>query len=247
MKRLAVWMAVACLSAPGTVSAAASPAPESPRAPVRPIVAAARIFRRDLRQFLSVRTLVIVGAGGALAGIAAGHEDPQAIVNDLSGSTWEDASNVGNAWGNGVLAAGLAATLLVAGHAAGDSTMSATGFQLVRAFVYTGALVEGLKVMVDRTRPDGGRYSFPSGHAAIATAMVPVLARGYGPKVGVPAGVLAGLTSIGRLEDRRHYLSDVLFGSALGLSVGLAVSDREPAHEVALALTDHGAALTMRF
>jgi membrane-associated phospholipid phosphatase len=65
--------------------------------------------------------------------------------------------------------------------------------------------------------------------------------------VGVPAGVLAGLTSIGRLEDRRHYLSDVLFGSALGLSVGLAVSERDPGHELSLALTDHGAALTMRF
>lgn len=246
MNRLAVWAAVACLSAPGVVSAEALPA-ESSRAPVRPIVAAARIFRRDLREFLSPRTLVIVGAGGAMAGIAVAHEDPQAIVNDFPGSAWEGASNVGNAWGNGALAAGLAGTLLLAGHATGDSTMFETGFQLARAFVYTGALVEGLKVMVDRTRPDGGKYSFPSGHAAIAATMVPILARGYGLKVGVPAGVLAGLTSIGRLEDRRHYLSDVIFGSALGLSVGLAVSEHDPAHELAFALTDHGAALTMRF
>jgi len=237
---------VACLSAPGVVSAETVPA-ESPRAPVRPIVAAARIFRRDLREFLSPRTLVIVGAGGAMAGIAVAHEDPQTIVHDLSGSTWEGAANVGNAWGDGVLAAGLAGTLLLAGHASGDSTMFETGFQLARAFVYTGALVEGLKVIVDRTRPDGGKYSFPSGHAAIATSIVPILARGYGPRVGVPAGVLAGLTSIGRLEDRRHYLSDVLFGSELGLSVGLAVSEHDPGHELSLALTDHGASLTMRF
>jgi len=237
---------VACLSAPGVVSAETVPA-ESPRAPVRPIVAAARIFRRDLREFLSPRTLVIVGAGGAMAGIAVAHEDPQTIVHDLSGSTWEGAANVGNAWGDGVLAAGLAGTLLLAGHASGDSTMFETGFQLARAFVYTGALVEGLKVIVARTQPDGGKYSFPSGHAAIATSMVPILARGYGPRVGVPVGVLAGLTSIGRLEDRRHYLSDVLFGSALGLSVGLAVSEHDPGHELSLALTDHGASLTMRF
>jgi hypothetical protein len=214
---------------------------------MRPITAAVRVFRRDLRQFCTARTLVILGTGGAMAGIAAAHEDPQAIVHDLSGSTWEDAANVGNAWGNGALAAGLAGSMLLVGQVSRDSTMFGAGFEMARAFVYTGVLVEGLKVMVDRTRPNGGSDSFPSGHAAIATSMVPVLARAYGFKVGVPAGVLAGLTSIGRLEDREHYLSDVLFGSAIGLSVGLAVSDRGPAHDIGVALTEHGAALTMRF
>jgi membrane-associated phospholipid phosphatase len=246
MDRWGVVMVAACLLAP---QAALAQPPELavPRAAERPIAVATRWVRRDLDHFLSRRTLVILGAGGAMAGVAAAHEDPQAIVHDLSGRTWEDASNVGNAWGNGAIAVGLAGTMLIAGHVTGDSTMFVTGFEIARAFVYTGVLVEGLKVMANRTRPDGGKYSFPSGHAAIATSMVPVLARRYGFRVGVPAGVLAGLTSIGRLEDRRHYVSDVLFGSALGLSVGLAVSDRDPAHDVALALTDHGAALTLRF
>jgi len=247
MKRWAVVTMVACLLAPRTVLAATPLEPATARAPERPMVEAARLLRRDLHQFLSRRTLLILGTGGALAGIAAGREDPQAIVDGLSGSTWEGASNVGNAWGNGALVASLTGAMLVAGHISGDSTMFDTGFKMARAFVYTVVLVEGLKVVVNRTRPDGGNYSFPSGHAAFATAMVPILARGYGPRVGVPAGLLAGLTSIGRLEDRRHYLSDVLFGSAIGLSVGLAVSDREPAHEVRLAVIDHGVALTMGF
>ena len=247
MNPIKVWAMVACLAAPATARAAGSSEGEAARAPVRPIMAAARLFRRDLGEFLSARTVMILGAGGAMAGVAAAHEDPQAIVHDLSGSTWEGAANVGNAWGDGALAVGLTSAMLLAGHVTSDSTMFETGFQLARTLVYTGVLVEGLKVAVDRTRPDGGKYSFPSGHAAIATSMVPVLARGYGPRVGVPAGVLAGLTSIGRLEDRKHYVSDVLFGSALGLSVGLAVSERESAHPVDLALMDHGAALTLRF
>jgi len=244
MNRLGVWTVAACLAIPAMARAGE---PEPASGPVRPVVAAARLFRRDLGQFLSARTLVILGAGGAMAGIAAAHEDPQGIVHDLSGGTWEGAANVGNAWGNGALAAGLTGAMLLAGHVVRDSTMFETGFQMARALVYTGVLVEGLKVMVNRTRPDGQPYSFPSGHAAVATAMASVLARGYGPRVGVPAGVLAGLTSIGRLEDREHYLSDVLFGSALGLSVGLAVSAREPAHGVGVALNEHGAALTLRF
>ena len=244
MNRLGVWTVSACLAIAGMARAGE---PEAANGPVRPVVAAARLFRRDLGQFLSARTLVILSAGGAMAGIAAAHEDPQGIVHDLSGGTWEGAANVGNAWGDGALAVGLTSAMLLAGHVTRDSTMFETGFQLARTLVYTGVLVEGLKVMVDRTRPDGGKYSFPSGHAAIATSMVPVLARGYGPSVGVPAGVLAGLTSIGRLEDRKHYLSDVLFGSALGLSVGLAVSARDSPHAVHVALIDGGAALTVRF
>jgi hypothetical protein len=247
MNSIKMWTMVACLVIPAAARAAGPSEPDPARAPARPIVAAARLFRRDLGRFLSTRTAVILGTGGAMAGIAAAHEDPQGIVHDLSGSTWEGAANVGNAWGDGALAAGLTGAMLLAGQVTSDSTMSETGFQMARALVYTGVLVEGLKVAVNRTRPDGTPYSFPSGHAAIATAMVPVLARGYGPRVGVPAGVLAGLTSIGRLEDRKHYLSDVLFGSALGLSVGLAVSERESAHPVDLALIDHGAALTLRF
>jgi hypothetical protein len=35
--------------------------------------------------------------------------------------------------------------------------------------------------------------------------------------------VVAGLgAGMGRMEDRRHYLSDVIFGAALGLTVGAA-------------------------
>lgn len=237
---------VACFGAP-RLALAAEPAASAARVPERPIAAAARVFRSDLHQFLSRRTLIVLASGGALAGIAVAHEDPESIVHGLSGSAWEDASNVGNTWGNGAFAAGLTGAMLLAGHVAGDSTMSGTGFEMARALVYTGGLVTGLKVLANRTRPDGGKYSFPSGHAAFATSMVPVLARAYGYKVGIPAGVLAGLTSIGRLEDRRHYLSDVIFGSAIGLSVGLAVSDPTPAHPVTFGLTDRGAELTLHF
>ena len=39
-----------------------------------------------------------------------------------------------------------------------------------------------------------------------------------------------------------------LFGDLTPIeSVGLAVSDRGPAHDIGVALTEHGAALTMRF
>src|SRR5690349_12775949 len=135
MDRLRLWTVVACLWAPGVALAAPSPGAVAASPPVRPIVAAARLFGRDLRQFVSPRTLVILGAGGAMAGIAAAHEDPQAIVHDLSGNAWEDASNVGNAWGNGALAAGLTGAMLLAGHVTRDTTMFETGFQMARAFV----------------------------------------------------------------------------------------------------------------
>ena len=52
-----------------------------------------------------------------------------------------------------------------------------------------------------------------------------MLARHFGSKVAIPAYALATATALGRMEDRKHFLSDVLAGAAIGLAVGRAVSD----------------------
>ncbi len=81
-------------------------------------------------------------------------------------------------------------------------------------------VVWALKVGVGAERPNGGRYSFPSGHTASAFAVAPILTEYYGWKVGVAAHALAVSTALARMEERRHYLADVLFGAAIGLAGG---------------------------
>jgi membrane-associated phospholipid phosphatase len=128
-------------------------------------------------------------------------------------------------------------------------TVRATGGDLWRAeadvllvaesVAVTGALVEGMKYATARERPSAfyGRasnrdddLSFVSGHVAVvfsAAAAGGTVARlrGYGCWPLVYAVGFAGSAFTGylRLAADQHWLSDVLAGSAVGLSVGLLV------------------------
>ncbi len=51
-----------------------------------------------------------------------------------------------------------------------------------------------------------------------------MLQRHYGWKVGIPAYAVAGYIASSRLSEARHYLSDVVFGAAVGTLVGRTVT-----------------------
>ena len=77
---------------------------------------------------------------------------------------------------------------------------------------------------VGRTRPDGSVFSFPSGHTATTFATATVLQRHFGWKVGIPAYAAATYVAASRIQVKRHYLSDVAFGAALGIVAGRSVT-----------------------
>ncbi len=81
-----------------------------------------------------------------------------------------------------------------------------------------------LKYSVRRLRPDHTDLAaFPSGHTSASFALATVAASKWGWKVGVPAGMLASFVGFSRMENRSHYLSDVVFGAGLGIASGRAV------------------------
>ncbi|MFT3738018.1 MAG: hypothetical protein QM786_04620 [Breznakibacter sp.] len=55
-------------------------------------------------------------------------------------------------------------------------------------------LTYSLKHIIDKERPNGEKYSFPSGHASVAFTGAAFLDRRFGWKVGVPAYLPAGYT-----------------------------------------------------
>ena len=104
--------------------------------------------------------------------------------------------------------------------------LSHLGFDLIRAQIVTQSIVQGIKISAQRDRPTGECCAFPSGHAATAFAAAAVLERHFGYRGSWPALVGATYVAASRLVDNRHFLSDVVFGAALGEATGWTVVGR---------------------
>src|SRR5262249_42846410 len=110
------------------------------------------------------------------------------------------------------------------GRALDRPKLSHLGMDLIQAQILTELLVEPLKFATRRERPHGSnRQSFPSGHAAITFASATVIERHLGWRKSVLGYAIASYVAASRLHDNRHYLSDVVFGAAVGSIAGRTV------------------------
>ena len=87
-------------------------------------------------------------------------------------------------------------------------------------FGSTLVVVYSLKEVVPSHRPDGGSYSFPSGHTADAFSASIFLWRRYGYRYGIPTTILACFVGVSRITARRHHWYDVLAGAGIGTVAG---------------------------
>jgi hypothetical protein len=102
------------------------------------------------------------------------------------------------------------------------------GMDLLQAQILTEILVEPLKFATHRERPDGSNHqAFPSGHAAVTFAAATVIERHLGWRKSVLGYAIASYVAASRLHDNRHYLSDVIFGAAVGSIAGRTVVHHE--------------------
>jgi membrane-associated phospholipid phosphatase len=98
------------------------------------------------------------------------------------------------------------------------------GMDLLQAQILSEILVEPLKFAVRRERPDGSNHqSFPSGHASVTFATATVIERHLGWRKAALGYVIASYVAMSRLHDNVHYLSDVVFGAAVGTIAGRTV------------------------
>jgi membrane-associated phospholipid phosphatase len=115
--------------------------------------------------------------------------------------------------------------------------VSHVGMDLIQSLAMSEALTHTLKYTTRRERPDGsGKTSFPSGHAADTFAFATALERHLGWRYAVPAYVFASYVAISRLPANRHWFSDAVFGSAVGIIAGRTVTSHE-AHPFPVAVT----------
>jgi membrane-associated phospholipid phosphatase len=130
----------------------------------------------------------------------------------------------GKILGYGATQFGVAFTIWEWGRVHDQPRVVHLGVDLLRAQVMTQALTYGLKYAVKRDRPDGTGYGFPSGHASVTFASATVLQRHLGWKYALPTYTLATYVAVSRLHENRHYLSDVVFGSTIGIIAGRTVT-----------------------
>ena len=107
------------------------------------------------------------------------------------------------------------------------------GVQAVEG-AFTRQTVGFLKNSVDRTRPNGNGWSFPSLHATATASYATLASRNIetlqwsgtamtASRIGL--GTLTAATAWSRLEANQHYPSDVLAGIALGHFLGAFFTD----------------------
>ena len=130
-----------------------------------------------------------------------------------------------------------AGTLYFVGRARKDDRARETGLLSAEAMV-DSVIVEGaLKGITQRARPldgverseffDGGS-SFPSGHSTQAWAVATVIANEYKHRraVQIAAYGVASAVSVARFTGHKHYISDVVAGSAMGFGIGKFVYNK---------------------
>jgi membrane-associated phospholipid phosphatase len=210
-----------------TVSAAlapqarATPTP-APPPPDQPITHIFQNLGHDFRRMASVDTLIILAAGGAAAKIAGNSDEPvDRWTLEHPAPSW---TAIGRYGGDGWMMAGLAVGTWGVGELTHHRLVTHVGSDLIRAEVMNGLLTRGLKMAVGRERPRGGGHAFPSGHVSASFTTAGVLHQHFGWKAGAPAYAFATFVGYTRIRDRAHWLSDAVFGAALGLASARAVT-----------------------
>lgn len=136
-------------------------------------------------------------------------------------------SYAGSAYGVGAVAG----AFYLAGRAGHNPRARETGVLSAEALLDSAIVVTALKEITQRTRPSGGRSrsdffdggsSFPSGHSIEAWSLATVIANEYHGHLSVQVAAygIASAVSVSRFTGQKHYLSDVLVGSAMGYGIG---------------------------
>jgi membrane-associated phospholipid phosphatase len=211
-----------CALAVALTLQSAAPQVPPPEAADRPIHDFFRNLGRDLVALPSIDSAVVVGVGTGAAFLV--HPfDPQIdewVDKRERASYTEIGEFLGDAW----VEIGTAAATYGIGALSGQREVAHIGSDLIRAQALNAVFTRGMKSSINRTRPNGGSHSMPSGHASASFATAAVLERHYGPRLAIPAYALAGFISWTRLRDDSHWLTDVVVGATIGTTIGRTVS-----------------------
>ena len=163
----------------------------------------------------------------------------------------EDFGTYASKLGDGKILLGCMGCFYMGGLVFRDQKARQTAGLCLQTFIHCGIVVQVMKHLTGRQRPraeDGvdswhgpfefykryeeGKYdyysAFPSGHAIVVWGTATVIAEQYRRPFYIPVICysLAAVSALSRVTQRAHWMSDAVFGSALGFAIGRFVVRR---------------------
>jgi membrane-associated phospholipid phosphatase len=184
---------------------------------------------RDSTGWQLISRTEALGGVGILAAAFIADGDWRTEVQEIRSNTTNRLATLGNALGNGKYVLPPLAVLYLGGRLTHQRGITAAALHTGVTFLFAGAASVVLKEAVGRARPSqggdptsyrpfSGFDSFPSGHSTVAFAVAASLAS-HTHHLWVRTLLYAGasLTGFARMNDDKHWLSDVIAGAAVGI------------------------------
>lgn len=222
------WMFLVGLSAttPGLVSAQAlDTLPELPAGPTAPAPHAIQWWHG-------------AAAVGGLSALMLLDHPVQRFATHNAGSGTNSVASAVRHFGQPEVYATVTAGLLVTGLATGNHAITRSGGQLAASLAMAGLVTTLGKSALGRPRPEqsldadaynpfSGQVSFPSGHTAMAFALATSLSDDI-HRPWATVGLYGMATAVGwsRINDNRHWFSDVAAGALVGIASAKFASGR---------------------
>jgi undecaprenyl-diphosphatase len=195
---------------------------------------------RGTRVKVTMAMGVAVGAAAAIVAIIWLSADAPitAWAARINSNELEDWIRLANRFGGGMNPVMIIAFFLIAGVAYSRRRWIGYAIGMALAGAAAGILVQLVKLLVGRTRPElwlgpfhharASASSFPSGHTVGAFALAGVLIFNSESKtLRVIAALLAFSVALSRVLAFRHWTSDVMASAAIGLTVAAIIQPRK--------------------
>lgn len=162
--------------------------------------------------------------------------------DDLRGSATDNIADWTRPFGDSKIMFPAMAGGYLVGAVSGSKRLTSASLLGFQSLAIAAGMTEGIKLLAGRTRPNntddewdfqgpgGSDKSFVSGHATHAFSVATVFALEYRESKIIPplAYGLATLTAFSRVNDNKHWVSDVALGAGVGFLVGVLTHRLSP-------------------